>query len=401
MAVVQPLDGLRYDPARVGDVGQVLAPPYDVITPAEQAELYARSPYNVIRLILPREAERAASAARTLREWVAADLLRPDPVPALYLYSQQFSLPDGSTRRRDGLLCRLRLEDFASGVVRPHERTLPGPKADRLAILRATGANLSAIFGLYDRPGEPLRELLGGAPGTPLVDVNGWHQLWRVTDPATIARVQAALASESVIIADGHHRYETALAYRDEQPGNEAARYVLAYLANMEEEGVVILPTHRLVRGPLRLDAPALEARLRASFTVEPLDPRRRRAAGEIDCVLPDRKLRLRAGPAARARLDGLPPVLRDLEVELLRRAILEPVLDTGAEALDFTHDDEEAVAAVAAGRAAVAFLLNPPSMAQVRQVCLAGEVMPEKSTYFYPKLATGLVFSLVGPPWI
>jgi uncharacterized protein (DUF1015 family) len=140
MAVVRPLAGLRYDPARVGDVGQALAPPYDVITPAEQAELYARSPHNVIRLILPREADRGAASARTLREWIDARLLVPDPAPAVYLYSQRFSLPDGSTRRRDGVICRLRLEDFSSGVVRPHERTLPGPKADRLAILRATGA---------------------------------------------------------------------------------------------------------------------------------------------------------------------------------------------------------------------------------------------------------------------
>jgi uncharacterized protein (DUF1015 family) len=165
----------------------------------------------------------------------------------------------------------------------------------------------------------------------------------------------------------------------------------------MEEEGVVILPTHRLVRRPLD----ALAARLGESFAVEPADARRRRAAGEIDCVLPDRRLRLRAGPAARERLRDLPPVLRGLAVELLRRAILEPILGVGPEDLEFTHDDEEAIAAVAAGRAAAAFLLNPPSMAEVREVCLAGEVMPEKSTYFYPKLATGLVFSLVGPPWV
>ncbi len=402
MAAVRPLAGLRYDPARAGDVGQLLAPPYDVITAAEQAELYARSPYNVIRLILPREAERGAAAAQTLRDWIAAGILAPDPEPALYLYTQQFSLPDGSTRRRDGLLCRLRLEDFSSGVVRPHERTLPGPKADRLALLRATGANLSAIFGLYARPGEPVRALLAGAElGAPLVDVSGWHQLWRVTDAPAIARVEAALTDRTVIIADGHHRYETALAYRDEQRGNEAARYVLTYLANMEEEGVVILPTHRLVRGPLRLGAAALAVRLAESFAVEPADERRRRVAGEIDCVLPDRRLRLRAGPAARERLRDLPPVLRGLAVECLRRAILEPILGVGPEDLEFTHDDEEAIAAVAAGRASAAFLLNPPSMAEVRDVCLAGEVMPEKSTYFYPKLATGLVFSLVGPPWV
>jgi uncharacterized protein (DUF1015 family) len=402
MAAVRPLAGFRYDPARVGDVGQVLAPPYDVITPAEQAELYARSPHNVIRLILPREAERGPAAARTLREWVDSRILVPDPEPALYLYSQRFSLPDGTTRRRDGVICRLRLEDFASGIVRPHERTLPGPKADRLAILRATGANLSAIFGLYARPREPVRELLGGAAlGQPLIDVSGWHQLWRITDATAIDRFVRALAAETIVIADGHHRYETALAYRDERPGSEAARWVLAYLANMEEEGVVILPTHRLVRGPLRAGGDGLEAALRTTFAVERLGAPARRAAGEIDCVLPDRRLRLRPLPAAADFLRDLPVVLRTLDVEVLRRTILAPLLGVEAGALDFTHDDDEAADAVATGRAAVAFLVNAPTIAKVREVCLAGEVMPEKSTYFYPKIATGLVFSLVGPPWV
>ncbi len=402
MAAVRPLAGLRYDPARVGDMGQVLAPPYDVITPAEQAELYARSPHNVIRLILPREAERGPAAARTLREWVDSRILVPDPEPALYLYSQRFSLPDGTTRRRDGVMCRLRLEDFASGIVRPHERTLPGPKADRLAILRATGANLSAIFGLYARPREPVRELLGGAAlGQPLVDVSGWHQLWRITDAAAIDRFVRALAAETIVIADGHHRYETALAYRDEQPGNEAAAWMLAYLTNMEEEGVVILPTHRLVRGPLRAGADGLEAALRTTFAVERLGAPARRTAGEIDCVLPDRRLRLRPLAAVADRLRDLPAVLRTLDVEVLRRTILAPLLGVEADALDFTHDDDEAADAVATGRAAAAFLVNAPTIAKVREVCLADEVMPEKSTYFYPKIATGLVFSLVGPPWV
>jgi len=396
VAVIRPLAGLRYDPAHVGDVGLVLAPPYDVISPAEQTALYGRSPQNVVRLILPREPDRGAASARTLRARVESGVLVREPLPAIYLYSQQFSLPDGSTRRRDGIICRLRLEDFSRGIVRPHERTLPGPKADRLAILRATGANLSPIFGLYARPGEPVRELVGPV-GEPVVDVNGWHQLWRVTDPAAIARVEAALAPETVIIADGHHRYETALEYRDEQRGNDAAAFVLAYLANMEEEGVVILPTHRLVRAPL---PPDLDASLRADFEVEPL-PASRRRAGEIDCVLPDRRLRLRPRPTAHARLAALPAALRTLDVELLHQAILEPILGADPAALEFTHDDDEAADAVRTGRAAAAFLLNPPSMAAVRAVCLAGELMREKSTYFYPKLATGLVLSLVGPPWV
>jgi uncharacterized protein (DUF1015 family) len=401
MAVVRPLNGLRYDAARVGEMGDVLAPPYDVITPAEQAELYARSPHNVVRLILPQDKDRGQAAVRTLRDWVESGVLATDPTPAIYLYSQQFSLSDGSTHRRDGVICRLQLEDFSSGVVRPHERTLPGPKADRLALLRATGANLSPIFGLYARPGEVVRELLGAAAlGAPVVDVGHWHQLWRITDPAAIARFQQALAAETVVIADGHHRYETALAYRDEQQGNEHARHVLAYLANIDEEGVIVLPTHRLVRPPLPLAPDALEARLTESFTVERLAAASRRQSGEIDCVLADRRLRLRARAAATAALADLPAALRPLDVELLERAILRPVLGLTPEELDFTHDDEEAIDAVTARRAAAAFLLNPPSLAAVRDVCMAGEVMPQKSTYFYPKLASGLVFSLIGPPW-
>jgi len=322
-----------------------------------------------------------------------------DETPAVYLYSQRFTLADGTSHRRDGVLCRLRLEDFASGVVRPHERTLPGPKADRLALFRATGANLSPIFGLYSRPGERVRDLLGTL-GAPAVDVDGWHQLWPITDPAAVARFTEALARETIFIADGHHRYETALAYRDETPGVEEARYVLAYLANMEEEGVVILPTHRLVPRPLRLAPDALAARLGETFTVTPA-PHGRRRDGEIDVVLPDRRLRLAARPETTMRLRDVPSPLRTLDVALLHRTILEPLLGLTGEDLVFTHDDIEAMEAVEQGRAHAAFLLNAPSMHAVRDVCLAGEVMPQKSTYFYPKLATGLVLSLVGPPWV
>jgi uncharacterized protein (DUF1015 family) len=385
----------------VGDLGLVLAPPYDVISRPEQEELYGRSPHNVVRLILPKDADRGAAAGRQLRAWVEERILVSDAEPAIYLYSQRFTLADGTSHRRDGVLCRLRLEDFASGVVRPHERTLPGPKADRLAVVRATGANLSPIFGLYSRPGEHVRDLLGAAAsGAPSVDVDGWHQLWPVTDRRAIARFEEALARETIFIADGHHRYETALAYRDENPATEAARWVLAYLANMEEEGVVILPTHRLVPRPLRLGADALEARLRETFDVS-ASPNGKRRDGEIDVVLPGRTLRLAARPAAAARLVGVPPAVATLDVALLHGVILEPLLGLTGEDLEFTHDDLEAIEAVEKGRAHAAFLLNAPTMHDVRDVCLAGETMPQKSTYFYPKLATGLVISLVGPPWV
>ncbi len=405
MAVVTPLAGVRYDPARVGALRDVIAPPYDVISSAEQTALYARSPYNVVRLVLARDADRGAAAAATLRAWMENGVLRQDGAPALYPYTQTFALSDGAVRTRAGVICRLRLEDFASGVVRPHERTLPGPKADRLAVLRATGAHLSPIFGLCARAGATLAELVGAAAGAPPVidvteDGGNVHRLWRVTDPAAIARVQAALTPETVIIADGHHRYETALAYRDERGGAGGSASVLAFLCHTEQEGLVILPTHRLVRGPLGLDAAALAARLAENFTLEPVPAGRPRAAGEIDCLLADRRLRLRARPAATAHLAHLPPALRALDVALLHGAILDP-LRVSVDALEFTHDDAEAARVVASGRAAAAFCLNPPSLAEVRAVCMAGELMPEKSTYFYPKLASGLVFDLVGPPWV
>ncbi len=403
MADVQPLRGVRYDANRIGDLASVIAPPYDVISPAEQAALYDRSPWNVVRLILPRESDRGAAAAAALREWMDGGVLAQDDVPSLYVYAQTFTLADGRTFTRNGVLCRLGLEEFSRGVVRPHERTFPGPKADRLALMRATGAYLSPIFGMYARPGERLRDL-AGATGSPLVDVTTpdghRHRLWRIVDPAAIARVHTALAGETVFIADGHHRYETGLAYRQERGGAGGSSHILAYLANMEEEGLVILPTHRLVRERLALSSAELQAKLATCFALEPLSrtPRPERA---IDVVLPDGGWRLRPRPEASACLADLPPVVRSLDVAILHGAILRPVLGIGSDGLEFTHDDDEAYAAVRDGRAGAAFLVNPPTMAEVRAVCLAGELMPEKSTYFFPKVADGLVFDLVGPPWI
>lgn len=402
MAVVAPFAGLRYDAAKVGDIGTVLAPPYDVISTEQQAALYDRSPWNAVRLILARGAERAASAAETLRAWVKESVLRPDHEPALYLYSQTFRLPDGTERRRDGVICRLRLEDFSTGVVRPHERTFPGPKQDRLALMRATGAYLSPIFGLYARPRECVRDLIGDA-SAPVIDATGAgggrHQLWRVTDPARVTRVQAALAAETIFIADGHHRYETGLAYRDECRGAGDTAWIMACLVNMEEEGLVVLPTHRLVAPERAIDAATIATGLGGRFDVETLAPSAARPDGVIDVVLPRRALRLRPAAGAARAVASQPEAVRDLAVTLLREAVFAPLQITSTD-LAFTHDDAEAAEAVASGQASAAFLMNPPSMAAIRRVCLSGEVMPEKSTYFFPKLADGLVFDLVGPPW-
>ena len=400
MAVISPFRAVRYDAGRVGALADVIAPPYDVISPAEQDALYERSPYNVVRLILAREQPRAAASAAALTQWVADKILARDPAPALYLYRQSFRLPDGRAFTREGVLCQLQLETFDSGRIRPHERTFPGPKADRLALLQATGAYLSPIFGLYAGAGASLRERFAqaaaAAPTEDITQASGErHRLWAITDPAQIAAMQEALRPEAILIADGHHRYETALNFRAE--GGPPT--VLAYLADMHDPGLLILPTHRLVRPPLRLDAAALEAALRGSFAVEPMPSGAPRADGEIDCILPDRRLRLRATATARATVAALPATLRSLDVALFRHAILEPILQVDSHALEFTHDDAAAIAAVP-GRAAVAFLVNPPSIDAVRAVCLDGQVMPEKSTYFYPKLADGLVFDLFDPRW-
>jgi uncharacterized protein (DUF1015 family) len=400
MAAVTPFQAVRYDAARVGGLRDVIAPPYDVISAAEQAALYDRSAYNVVRLILARETPRAPASARALADWVASRVLVRDDVPALYLYRQTFAVPGGGRRTREGVLGRLRLETFASGIVRPHERTFPGPKADRLALLRATGAYLSPIFGLYAGAGTSLRAVYARIAEAPaledVTDPGGdVHRVWRIDDPADVARIAEALGPESILIADGHHRYETALGHRDEG----GPPFVLAYLADMHDPGLVILPTHRLVRGASPVDAPTLEARLREAFGVAPLRPDAPRGAGEIDCILPDRRLRLRPRDGALRRIEHLPPPLRALDVALFQHAILEPILGLQTRDLAFTHDDAEAIAAVPR-EASAAFLVNPPSIDAVRAVCLAGEVMPEKSTYFYPKLADGLVFDLFDARW-
>jgi uncharacterized protein (DUF1015 family) len=327
---------------------------------------------------------------------VSSGVLARDATPALYLYRQTFRVPGGGERTREGVLGRLRLETFASGGVRPHEKTFPGPKADRLALLRATGAYLSPIFGLYAE--AALADDFAAAAGGPALEdvadpIGERHRLWRIDDPRAIARIQAALTPESILIADGHHRYETALQFRDEG----GPSHVLAYLADMRDPGLVILPTHRLVPA-LSMAADALAARLDEDFETRPLPPTARRP-GEIDCILPARRLRMQARPTALARIESLPTPIRALDVTLFQRAILEPILGVETKTLAFTHDDAAAIAAVP-HEAAAAFLVNPPSIDAVRAVCLAGEVMPEKSTYFYPKLADGLVFDLFDPRW-
>lgn len=432
MAIFRPFRGLRYDAGVVGNPAHVVAPPYDVIDAAHRDRLYAQSPYNVVRVDLSRDADPYASAAETLAAWCEEEALVRDPAPSFYLYAQRFPLPEGGTKERLGVIGALRIESFESGKVRPHERTLDKAKNDRFALLQACRTQLSPIFGLVSAPELHLASLVPSRP--PDVDVRGTDgahdRLWKLDDPALIASLAERLTPHEVFIADGHHRYETALRYRDQRrseaagpAGNAGAAapapmdapydYVLAYLTTMEDDGLVILPTHRVL-ATLDLAPAAFRGALAERFHVEDV--------ASLDALLAlleaaevDRSREVaHIGVAVRggaglwlctAPTGALPfaptvaPELRALDVTSLHQIVLAGILGLpigdrgGAPGLSYTQDAKRALARVESGEAAAAFFLPATSVGELRAVGLAGLTMPEKSTYFFPKLLTGLVF--------
>lgn len=423
MALIRPFRGIRYNPAVVGDLRQVVSPPYDVISEQQQALLHMQSPYNAVHLDLNQDTQRYTVAAKTWQEWRQKEVLLQDPEPSLYVYSQDFTVPDprskdAQTRRRTGILSAVQLEEFASGKVRPHERTFERAKSDRLALLRACQAHLSPVFLLYAKKDWSLEQMLAAElTAPPVLDVmdalSNRNRLWRVTDPQRIAEVTNGLVDDSLIIADGHHRYETALQYRRERTEQDGGQpealfhNVLAFVTNAEEEGLVILPTHRLIHSARLPSVSNLRAVLKRDFRVslysldKPDDffaalhhgPDRR-----IGCVL--------AGSPHYWLLTfderithGLEtsPALRALDVTVLHDVIFERFLGLTPELqktqVSYSSDTEEALEAIKNTQCQAVFFLNSTPYDQVAQVCAGGETMPQKSTYFYPKLLTGLVF--------
>ncbi len=429
MAVIAPFNGLRYDLARVGDPSRVLAPPYDVISDAQRLELEARHPQNVVRLELPRGDGDAkyANAAALLNAWTTEGILRRDERPALYRYEQTFRFPagNGPIFVRKGFFTLVKLEPFANRVVLPHEHTLSAPKEDRRKLMRATRTHISQVFGLYRDPQGATEVALGlDVAVPPLLDgttSDGCrHRLWAVTDPRAIAHVADVLRDKQILIADGHHRYETMVALRDElrpagrAPGRSGADWGAMFLARAEDPGLLVLPTHRTISSlptwsgdALRAgaaaafdvslgnerDAAAIEARLtraeRVTFAV--------RAAGERETTWLALKPNADLSPLG-------PPALRTLDVSVLHGMLLGPLLGIDASAmakqsyLGYTHDTAQALGEVEAGRVQAAFLMNATKVEQVLQACEAGFVLPQKSTYFQPKLATGLVMYRIDP---
>ena len=438
MAEIRPFRGLRYQVSRVGDLAAIISPPYDIISPQEQRALYARSPYNVVRLEFgvehPSDSEtdnRYTRAAADLRRWLAEGVLAYDERPALYVYDQEFR-HQGTAYRRRCLLARVRLEEWPAGVVRAHENTMARPKEDRLRLLRATRANLSPVLALYRdqdrRIAHALDEALAEKSPTAVAEVgNDRHTLWAIDDEGALAPLTGLFESLPLYIADGHHRYETALNYRKERraaalawTGDEPQNFVLIGLTAAEDEGLLVLPIHRLVQFP-SLDEEPLQTLARYA-SIEQVDG----ATGEPDAAL-SRLLALMEERGRSASAFGLcgpgdgrlflvtvedaaslvqrlcpdcPAEWRDLDVAVLHFALLGMVLRINPDPIEeggsvTTIDDaRQAYQAVRDGRYSAAFLLNPVPVAQVLEIADAGRRMPRKSTFFHPKLATGLVIN-------
>jgi len=433
MAEVTPFRGIRYHESIALD--EVVAPPYDVIPAAQAAELRARDPRNAVHLDLPvapgEAAEDApyAAAAAAFEGWQAGGVLIRDATPGLYLVDQTYRGPDGRERTRRGFIARLRLADFAERVVLPHERTHAGPKVDRLRLYRAAHANLSQVFLLVPDDDGAVEDALAAAAGAALAatarearDGDGdLHRIVPLTGPGA-ERVVALLREPRLYIADGHHRYETALAYRDERraAGDGSADTLMVYLCSMSDPGLTVFPTHRLVRDVVVPPLAGLLERLRPFFEVvgapveglvacrkvlgglgEQADPGRvfglylprEKACVTVKSREPEAEQRLVAG--------GFSPDAAGLSVTVLHELVLHEALGMDAgqaeKHIDYATSVPDALAALAGGRYALGAFLNATLVGQVRALADRGETMPQKSTYFYPKLLTGLVFDALG----
>ncbi len=420
MAHIRPFRALRYDAEVVGDLHKVVSPPYDVISTEEQALLHLSSPYNATHLDFNNAADPYGAAASTFRKWLEEGVVKLDEAPGYYYYRQEFDLQNGSRKIRSGIFVALRVEEFETGVIRPHEQTFTGAKKDRLALLRACQAHLSSIFCLYGKKGWSVEDVIPDVLKSPssveLTDRDQvTHRLWYVTEASAIETITKEIASQSLIIADGHHRYETALQYSVERSAAGASRdtdqpynYVLAYLTNAEETGLAILPTHRILRKNSLPKVADLEKVLLRDFRLKRYAREEKNAFyralsaegvdRRIGCVLSgaDHHWLLTFDDSLAQRVNASNPI-RALDVTVLHDYIFERLLgitpQMQKEKITYVSDNEVAVRAVDQGEAGAAFLLNATTFGQIQAVCSSGETMRQKSTYFYPKLLTGLVF--------
>jgi len=415
---LRPLRALRYDPDRV-NLAEVVVPPYDVIPPADRDRYAAASEHSAVHLVLP---ESPSRAGRLLYEWCQEGILVQDDEPTLWWHVQDYVGPDGVEGSRSGFLSAVRLSDYSEGRVRPHEQTHAAVKADRLELMRATSTNLSPVFGLYDDPSSAPREALlphvSGEPAMQVRDGDGTtHSFWPVTDRDAIAAVQEAMADRDIVIADGHHRYETAVAYRDERrvrdgdpAGDQPYDFMLMHLVNLEGEGLEIYPTHRVVMGRRDVTDEVLHAFAVTELEAPPAQVEEALRQVPADTIAfaiwrgagrPSLLCTLRDRGAVGMAMMGTPAPLRSIDAAVLEAVVLAPLLGlldpaqfVTTESIQYVRELGAATALVDQGEASAAFLLRAPTVDQVRAVAAAGAVMPQKSTYFFPKLYCGFLFN-------
>ncbi len=432
MAEIRPFRGVHYNQLLIGDLSQVICSPYDIITPPLQQELYRRSQYNFVRLEHSRELpqdtvmdNKYTRPAATLRQWLKQGVLKVDEVPAIYLHDHSFT-HQGKEYRRRGIIVCVRLEEGGKKVVRPHEGTLAEPKNDRLNLLRELQANTSPILALFEDQGQRLSSLLAAQepknkPLISLTSANGeGHNIWAITESQVVNQIGNSLAEQPLYIADGHHRYESALAYQREKRAcsslaseDEAFNFVMMTLVDFSDPGLIILPPHRLVRGISKSILNGLMAKLRAFFEIEELPLSVPSVWQQVDDLLmetneirlflfglaePLLALRLRDFTAASQMMPYFHSELyKRLDVSIADHIILEKLLglSSGREEarITYSYDRQDAVNRVLDQEYQLAFLLSPVKIEVVKAIADAGDRLPRKSTYFYPKLPAGLVF--------
>lgn len=425
MAEIKPFCALRFRTQKAGDISSLTCPPYDIISESQRNEYLAKNPYNVIRLELPKGENPYEQAEIDLHKWEELGILKQDTEPAVYIYEEEFldGVTSGNTCRVKGIICRVKLEDFSNGVILPHEETLSKAKQDRFNLMKTTHCNFSQIYSLYTDPQHTTRNrmdaLSSSAPRFEFSDGLVTHRLWIVNDPVAIKAFCEDFAQRKLYIADGHHRYETALNFRNECrstglcPEGGDADYIMMMLVDMEHEGLVVFPTHRLIRGIDDFNADKLKSGCKEFFETEEKD-----GLESIEPILQNlysegkkafafyaggnnwTLLTLKNKDVMKEILQNKSEAYRELDVTILHSLILERLMGIDKENmanqknLTYTRSFDEAISSVQNGESRCAFILNPTRVTEIKYVAAAGEKMPQKSTYFYPKLITGLVMN-------
>ena len=436
MATIAPFRGITYNQGKAGAIDTLVCPPYDIISPAEQQELYRKSPYNVIRLeyglTSPADGDednRYTRAAAVLEDWSRSAVLQESREPAFFIYEMEYKAGKVAQRLR-GIICLVKIEDYDSGIVKPHETTLSGPKTDRMNLLRSCRATFSQIFSLFSDPSGNVQGILAKVTCTPEMEVNHsdgvTHRIWSLNDKNDIAAITRELADKHIFIADGHHRYDTALNYRNERrkaagsfTGKEGFNYVAMFLARLEDPALTILPAHRALFNLTDFNAQKFEDDLNKYFNIERIDFDKRSESKDLLTVLDTMAHRADHAHVFGMRVTGehsyylltlrndedmdvlLPvksPAYRTLDVSILHHLIIDKLLGIKMEThkqglnIEYIKDASEADRRVHDNVAEIVFFMNPTKVQDVKDVATAGERMPQKATYFYPKLLTGLV---------